>query len=187
MNTAVNELDAAHLQLDRGSPRWRLKAACVGIKNPDIFFAQPRAAAHRQALALCRQCPVRRACLNDAIECGVRDGIRGGRTEEQLREIVAFREGRRVELDRVRAVLAGTHRPRLTEAEKGSVVRVALDADFPIDVWAAALGIGYKAATKRRRKATTQLDVIPASMRREEITLAAELRRATATTLAVAA
>ncbi|MBV6695587.1 WhiB family transcriptional regulator [Kitasatospora aureofaciens] len=187
MNTNVNELEAAHTQLDRGSPRWRLKAACAGIKNPDIFFAQPRMAAHRQALALCQQCPVRRECLDDAIECGVRDGIRGGRTEDQLREIVSFREGRQVEIERVRATLTNTHRPHLTDQEKMSVVRVAIDAGIPIDTWAAALGIGYSYATRRRRKATTQLDVIPASMRGEEIALAAELRHAATTTLAVAA
>ncbi|KQV20895.1 MULTISPECIES: WhiB family transcriptional regulator [unclassified Kitasatospora] len=187
MNFAVNELEAAHDQLDRGSPRWRLKAACAGIKNPDIFFADPRVAAHRQALALCGQCPVRLACLNDAVECGERDGIRGGQTEEQLREIVDYRKERPVELDRVRATLAGTHRPQLTEAEKRSLVRVAIDAGVPTGTWSTALGIGYKAAHKRRRKATTQLDVIPVPMRREEIELAADLRRAAAPTLAVAA
>ncbi|WP_395297252.1 WhiB family transcriptional regulator [Kitasatospora hibisci] len=189
MNTAINainELQDAHIQLERGSPRWRLKAACAGTPDPEIFFGDPRAD-HRQALALCGQCPVRRQCLNDAIESGVRDGIRGGLTEDQLCEIVEYLEGGRVDVDRVRAALVGTHRPRLTESEKRAVVRVAIDAGIPIDIWAAALGIGYKAAMKRRRKATTQLDVIPLSMRSEEIALAAELRRAAATTPAVAA
>lgn len=130
---------------------------------------------------------MRRECLTDAIECGVQDGIRGGRTEEQLRQIVAFREGRQVDLDRVRATLLCTHRPRLTEAEKKAVVRVAIGAGIPRDTWAALLSIGYKAATARQRQARTQLDVIPASMRREEIALTEELRATAVFTLAVAA
>ncbi|MGW3183234.1 WhiB family transcriptional regulator [Kitasatospora sp. NPDC001119] len=185
--TTITELEAAHEQLDRGCPRWRLQAACAGIEDPDIFFADRRTTAHREALTLCLRCPVRRECLTDAIECGVQDGIRGGRTEEQLRQIVAFREGRQVDLDRVRATLFGTHRPRLTEAEKKAVVRVATEAGIPRDTWAALLGIGYKAATARRRQARIQLVVIPASMRREEIALAEELRDTTVLTPAVAA
>ncbi|MFJ7279826.1 WhiB family transcriptional regulator [Kitasatospora sp. NPDC098663] len=184
--STINELEAAHLRLDRGSSRWRLKAACAGTEDPEIFFGDPRAD-HSDALALCGQCPVRQQCLNDAIESGVRDGIRGGLTEEQLCEIVEFREGDRANLERVRATLTGTHRPQLTEPEKRSVVRVAIESGISIDTWAATLAIGYKAAAKRRRKATTQLAVIPASMRREERALAAELCSAGVTTLGVAA
>ncbi|MER6396091.1 WhiB family transcriptional regulator [Kitasatospora sp. NPDC001603] len=184
------DLDAAYTvpdRPDRPDPRWRLKAECAEIPNPDIFFAPPRVAGHRQALALCRQCPVRSECLQDAVECGVRDGIRGGHMEDQLDEMVTYHEDRRLDLDRVRTTLTSTQRPRLSEREKRAVVRVAIEAGIPLAVWSEALGIGYKAAAKRRSRANTQLESIPASMRHQEITLSKELRKVPTTRLAVAA
>ncbi|NML50567.1 WhiB family transcriptional regulator [Streptomyces sp. R302] len=68
------------------APRWHQGAACAGI-NVDAFFpAATDAAGRREALAICRPCPVREECLAEAMaEEGGRGktgrfGIRGGKT-----------------------------------------------------------------------------------------------------------
>ncbi|QMP84098.1 WhiB family transcriptional regulator [Streptomyces phage Alderaan] len=68
------------------NPSWHRGAACAGV-NVDAFFpAATDAAGRREALALCRTCPVREECLAEAMaEEGGRGktgrfGIRGGKT-----------------------------------------------------------------------------------------------------------
>ena len=60
--------EATVLLSGRHDPRWRLEAACAWHPDPNIFFASPKSPDRRKALALCTQCPVRDACLEDAIE-----------------------------------------------------------------------------------------------------------------------
>ncbi|MFF2657324.1 WhiB family transcriptional regulator [Kitasatospora sp. NPDC058032] len=184
MNT-IRELELAHIiGLNRGNQHWRLKAACAAHPKPDAWFAPPRAAAHHQALALCRRCPVRRECLEDAVECHVTDGIRGGLTSEEIDSRIRFR------LDspnfaRIRAVLLGQRIP-LTDPEKRVTVRIAQMVGIPWEVWSPAMGIGYKAAFKRRQQADLELEVIPEHEREEESALADELRQMVAASMAVA-
>ncbi|WP_329423011.1 WhiB family transcriptional regulator [Streptomyces sp. NBC_01268] len=67
-------------------PRWHRRAACAGV-NVDAFFpVSTDVEGRREALALCRSCPVREECLAEAMaEEGGRGktgrfGIRGGKT-----------------------------------------------------------------------------------------------------------
>lgn len=74
------------------SSDWRAFAACQG-EDPELFFplgGDGRWAAQiQQAKAICGRCPVRQACLDDALkeEGGrhYRYGIRGGLSETQRR------------------------------------------------------------------------------------------------------
>ena len=64
---------------------WADFGRCVGV-DPDVFF--PR---HGQdaapAKSLCRQCPVRSACLEWALDTNQKHGIWGGMTEGQRRRL----------------------------------------------------------------------------------------------------
>lgn len=71
-------------------PDWRDRAACAGT-DTEAFFPSvgARRAAYTTALSICASCPVRVACLADAmaIEAGTselyRSGIFGGLTHQQ--------------------------------------------------------------------------------------------------------
>jgi WhiB family transcriptional regulator, redox-sensing transcriptional regulator len=71
-------------------------AVCEGVARADYdpFFPEtPEAEA--DALAMCRICPARMACLAYAVETGQMFGIWGGRTQAQIRRlIVRARAGR---------------------------------------------------------------------------------------------
>lgn len=63
---------------------WRGLGACARI-DPNLWFAMG-AREHRQAKRICRECPVRRQCLEYAMDEPVDHGIWGGLTErERLR------------------------------------------------------------------------------------------------------
>lgn len=55
------------------------QAACRGIP-PEVFFPEPgnRPSKVADALAICRQCPVRVACARDAVRIGARHGVFAG-------------------------------------------------------------------------------------------------------------
>jgi len=71
-------------------------AVCDGVARADYdpFFAEaPEAEA--DALAMCRLCPARAACLAYAVETGQVFGIWGGKTQREIRRlIVGTRAGR---------------------------------------------------------------------------------------------
>jgi len=68
---------------------WRADAACVGYDTNDFYPADIRQLADQRrvtrALAACGRCPVRSACLADALATDDRYGIRGGLTEDDRR------------------------------------------------------------------------------------------------------
>jgi len=66
---------------------WVVFAACRDA-DPDTFFPSSKYA-EREALALCRICPVQRECLDYAYEAKEVFGIWGGLSEKQRR--TAFR------------------------------------------------------------------------------------------------
>lgn len=77
---------------------WRESAACARLENPDVMFPDaygPEGIS--KALAVCRSCPVKRDCIEDALtdEGGrgpdSRYGIRGGRTPQQRFKIYQSR------------------------------------------------------------------------------------------------
>ena len=61
---------------------WRDRAACAGMFDVD-WFPHPSARTP-VALQVCRECPVRQECLEDALGEGLDQfGVRGGHTEKQ--------------------------------------------------------------------------------------------------------
>lgn len=82
---------------------WHKKAACRGV-DTEIFFTSGSAGRgggarnNRPALALCRTCTVKQACLDAALDeeknaaYGVY-GIRGGLTQDERRQIIRRRTG----------------------------------------------------------------------------------------------
>lgn len=54
---------------------WRDDAACIGV-DTDLFY--PDRADPAYALAICQDCPVRTACLTEALAAGDQFGIWGG-------------------------------------------------------------------------------------------------------------
>ncbi|MGN5380976.1 WhiB family transcriptional regulator [Streptomyces lasalocidi] len=111
-----------------GDHTWQDQAVCQSTEynpvDPEIFFPEPdetdKIAA---AKSLCGQCPVRRTCLDAALENNDTYGIRGGMTEEErgsLHEKLASR----LDYSRVNATVAGRD-VHLTKTERRAVVRAA--------------------------------------------------------------
>lgn len=70
--------------------RWQLWAACKGIDDRSIFFPT-RGASVAAAKKICAGCPVRVACLDEALTDRRLDGIWGGTSYRQRRRIWAAR------------------------------------------------------------------------------------------------
>ncbi len=68
---------------------WQDQAACAGTE-PGRFFASDERA-QREALELCRGCPVREACLEHALRHGERYGIWGGLREHERQQLARRR------------------------------------------------------------------------------------------------
>jgi WhiB family redox-sensing transcriptional regulator len=76
-----------------GPAGWRRRAACAapGV-DPELFFPAPgQHGKAARATRVCARCPVRTACLADALATRDEYGIRGGltpkeRQRERLRE-----------------------------------------------------------------------------------------------------
>ncbi len=62
---------------------WRQDAACLGA-NVDGFYSETPTP---EARATCRRCPVRAACLADALARDERWGLWGGLTPVQRRNL----------------------------------------------------------------------------------------------------
>lgn len=67
---------------DVGRIAWVSQALCRDT-DPDELFV--RGAAQRQAVAICRHCPVLQQCGADALDNKVEFGVWGGMTERQRR------------------------------------------------------------------------------------------------------
>ena len=69
---------------------WQKVAACRDA-DPDLFFpigtTGPALRQAREAIRICRTCPIQVRCLAWALERGVADGVWGGTTAEQRRAI----------------------------------------------------------------------------------------------------
>ncbi len=68
---------------------WRDRAACVALGvDPEVFFPD-RGGSARPAKRVCARCPVRAACLADALATPVvhDEGIRGGLTPSERRAL----------------------------------------------------------------------------------------------------
>lgn len=61
------------------------RPACVGV-DPELFFAHALSTLQiARAKAVCRSCPLRAACLEDALERGEEHGVWGGTDEDERR------------------------------------------------------------------------------------------------------
>lgn len=77
---------------DPSDERWWHQAACKG--KPDHLFdsgGPGRLSRNHEGLAICRACPVREQCLQDALATGDTYGIRGGLTGPQRIDLLARR------------------------------------------------------------------------------------------------
>lgn len=64
---------------------WTANAACAQ-QPPDSLFV--RGAAQRTARDLCFSCPVRQACLAEALDTATEFGVWGGMTERERRALL---------------------------------------------------------------------------------------------------
>jgi WhiB family transcriptional regulator, redox-sensing transcriptional regulator len=78
---------------------WQEQAACQEV-DQDLFFSLDETD-QREALQLCRGCPVQQDCLRFAIEQREMYGIWGGMRESERRSMI--RERRRQDRERRRA------------------------------------------------------------------------------------
>lgn len=73
-------------------PAWHGEAACRG-SNPDVFFGE-RGLNNGEAKAICRVCPVRKECIDHALERGEKFGVWGGFSERERRRMRRVRRSR---------------------------------------------------------------------------------------------
>lgn len=90
-------------------PDWYDDAACAGLW-PELFFPDGRGReagqAIKEAVAICKTCPVRDACLTYALEAEwITEGIWGGTTENERRKLL----GRAPKLQACSGRRKGTH------------------------------------------------------------------------------
>jgi WhiB family transcriptional regulator, redox-sensing transcriptional regulator len=138
-----------------GDQTWQAEAVCQPTEynpvDPDLFFPDPDETEKiAAAKALCAQCPVRRTCLDAALETRDIHGIRGGMTEEE-REPLHEKIDQRLDYSRVNAALAGRD-IHLTRAERRAVVLAAYRHGISEQRLAWLLKISEEHAQKLYRK-----------------------------------
>jgi len=85
-------LASEELSLPRLSRDWQDSAACRGMES-SLFFApdgetrRPQRRRVQRAKAVCRACPVRAVCLDEALRVREPYGIWGGYTEEERKDL----------------------------------------------------------------------------------------------------
>ncbi|MFF9785054.1 WhiB family transcriptional regulator [Streptomyces nigrescens] len=120
-----------------GDQSWHERAACAGMdpQHADaLFFPAPSdRSAIAQAKQICADCPVRRTCLDAALESETRMGIRGGMTEGERHDWHKRLE-HRVDARRVAAVLKGRD-IHITLAERKAAARMAVQAGISAETF----------------------------------------------------
>ncbi|MEV4452872.1 WhiB family transcriptional regulator [Streptomyces mirabilis] len=142
-----------------GDTSWHSRGACHGMDPEDadaVFFPLPRDhEAIAEAKELCGLCPVRRDCLNYALENALKEGVWGGLTEAERRP---WHDGlpQRLDYRRVSAFFNGRD-VHLTEAERQVVIDHAYVRGWRPDRLAAALQISHKHARDLLRQAANKV------------------------------
>jgi WhiB family redox-sensing transcriptional regulator len=75
---------------DTGTPPWMLQAACSG-ETTDVFFTE-RGQRDKAAKQFCDVCPVRRPCLDYAMEHRLFEGVWGGLNADERRSLLRRRQ-----------------------------------------------------------------------------------------------
>ncbi|MEU9856138.1 WhiB family transcriptional regulator [Streptomyces sp. NPDC047974] len=124
--TSTTIRPARHRSL--GDHTWQTDAVCQSTEynpvDPEAFFPDPDEIDKiATAKALCNQCPVRRTCLDAALEGNDANGIRGGLTEEERRPLHE-KIADRLDYSRVNETVSGRD-VHLTTAERTAVVHAA--------------------------------------------------------------
>ncbi|CAL9408558.1 WhiB family transcriptional regulator [Streptomyces sp. enrichment culture] len=142
-----------------GDTSWQPHGACHGMDPDDAdatFFPLPRDyEAIADAKELCAMCPVRRDCLNYALENDLKEGVWGGLTAEE-REPWHKGLPHRLDYSRVIAFFNGRD-VHLTEAERQVVIDHAYVRGWRPDRLAVALQIGTKHARDLLRQAANKV------------------------------
>lgn len=142
-----------------GDTSWHTRGACHGIDLEDadaVFFPLPRDhEAIAEAKEFCGWCPVRRDCLNYALENDLKEGIWGGLTEAERR---SWHDGLPARLDygRVTAFFHGRD-VHLTRAERQVVIDHAYVRGWRPERLAPALQISRKHARDLLREAANKV------------------------------
>jgi len=89
------------------SEEWRLQARCRGI-DLSVFFPTG-GDTYTAAEAVCASCPVRDACLADALRVFDVDGYRGGKTGEERAVMVRNERSRKAVGERLNADILRLH------------------------------------------------------------------------------
>ncbi|GHT81431.1 hypothetical protein FACS1894125_2140 [Actinomycetota bacterium] len=80
----IKMFETASNEYSRTTP-WQFDAVCA-TTAPEAFFPE-RGGSAKEARAICSMCPVRVDCLDYAIENGISQGIWGGTSERERRQI----------------------------------------------------------------------------------------------------
>ncbi|MEV5605520.1 WhiB family transcriptional regulator [Streptomyces sp. NPDC052299] len=142
-----------------GDTSWHPRGACHGMDWEDaeaVFFPGPRNHEEiAEAKELCGWCPVRRECLNFALENALKDGVWGGLTEAE-RSPLHDKFDKRLDYLRVAAFFQGRD-VHLTEAERQVVIDHAYVRGWLPVRLAAALRISRKHARDLLRQAANKV------------------------------
>jgi len=91
--------------------QWAERANCT--TNPDLMFPGHDETGIRDAKNVCRRCPVRMACLMDALRLGDTEyGIRGGLRPNERRAVAKLVGDRRSDVRAVTAAVDQVQHPR---------------------------------------------------------------------------
>ncbi|MEU2466718.1 WhiB family transcriptional regulator [Streptomyces sp. NPDC012486] len=142
-----------------GDTSWHTRGACYGLDVEDaeaVFFPGPRDHEEiAEAKELCGWCPVRRDCLDFALENGLKDGVWGGLTEAERRPL---HDGlpQRLDYRRVTAFFRGRD-VHLTEVERQVVIDHAYVRGWSPYRLGAALQISRKHARDLLRQSANKV------------------------------
>ncbi|WP_279577674.1 WhiB family transcriptional regulator [Streptomyces sp. YIM 98790] len=138
---------------------WHLEAACRDMdaeQSDAIFFPTPRdLVAITRAKQICARCPVRRTCLEAALDSVSKDGVWGGLTAAERAPLHAEIE-HRLDYARIRSVLSGRW-VHLSPSERKMIARHAYVRGWSAHRLATVLRLRYKWARDLLRRAEHEL------------------------------
>lgn len=142
-----------------GDTYWHTRGACHGMDVEDadaVFFPGPRDHEEiAESKELCGWCPVRRECLDFALENVLKEGTWGGLTEAERRPL-HDELPQRLDYRRVTAFFQGRD-VHLTEAERQVVIDHAYVRGWRPARLAIALTISHKHARDLLRQAANKV------------------------------